>query len=153
MGEITGETSLGYARSVYMHRLSKTWKMSGDAKIATLIPLLNKNNENIENKIANTKEPILSIEEDKSNLIKNLKLYPNPTAGMFNLNFGLEENSAVSFRIFNLTGRVVYEEKERLFNKGNNKYTFKNEVNLSAGVYMFNVTSQEFSKTLKLVVD
>jgi hypothetical protein len=154
IGEITGETSLGYSRSVYIHRTSKTWKMSGDAKIATLISLLKSNNGNIENaKVANTKEAVLSVNEDENNLIKNLKLYPNPSDGKFNLGFSLKEESSVSFKIFNLSGQKVFEQNNNQFSKGNNKYVFDKAGKLSAGFYIVNVTSDEFSKSMKLIIE
>jgi len=154
MGEITGETDLKYEKKAKFKQKSKIWKMSGDAKIATLIAKLKEISGSIDNeKVANTKEAVLSVNEDENNLIKNLKLYPNPSDGTFNLGFSLKEESSVSFKIFNLSGQKVFEQNNNQFSKGNNKYVFDKAGKLSAGIYMVNITSDEFSKSMKLIIE
>jgi hypothetical protein len=163
MGEFTGETDykskpvLAVNRAYEGNRI-RIFKMSGDAKISTVLKKMKGTMDHIENKMANNKIASLSnvnaqlsnILED-STLIENLELYPNPSKGTFYLDFGLHESSSVSFKIFNLNGQIVYED-EGLFDKGNNKYTVNDVDNLPVGVYIFKVTSRDFTKSLRLVI-
>ena len=151
IGEFTGETSNGYVRKIFFRRASKVWKMDGDAKIATLHNLLKNNINNIQNKTVKTKNKTLAIVTSELNTFERIKLYPNPSNGIFNIDFVLNENSTLVFKIMNLNGRIVYEEKEKLFNKGNNKFTFKNK--LSSGVYVLQISSSKLTKSLKILIE
>ncbi|GAA3638854.1 T9SS type A sorting domain-containing protein [Flavivirga jejuensis] len=156
IGELTGETSLDYDLAIFIRNTSKVWKMHGDAQFTTLRSALRHHLSNIQNKSAGTKVAVQpeAIEEGLTDdtIFKDLKLYPNPLEETLYLDFGLEANSAVSFRLFNLKGQLVYEEKEQLFNKGHHKHTINSLGKLPAGIYMLQVKSQEFTESLKLVV-
>jgi hypothetical protein len=52
-------------------------------------------------------------------LIENQSvLYPNPNNGNFNLSFTVEDEKELSFRIIDLTGKVIYEDLEQPFKPG-----------------------------------
>lgn len=94
-------------------------------------------------------EPILSTA---------LKLYPNPSKdGTFNLEFALKEDGPVSFEIVNLSGQLVFKQQKQHLKKGNQKFELggraRGDVNLASGFYILNVSTNEFSKALKLLVE
>ena len=88
--------------------------------------------------------------EDKTELqVKNFKLYPNPTEGLFNLEFELEENAAAMIKIYNQKGEMVYNEKikksELIFNK---------QIDLSkeeSGIYFIKIIQFDKSITKKVM--
>jgi hypothetical protein len=101
---------------------------------------------------------VSEIEPPEPILITGLKLYPNPSKdGAFNLEFALKEDGPVSFEIVNLLGQLVFKQQKQHVNKGNQRFQLggraRGDVNLASGLYTVNVSTNEFSKALKLVVE
>jgi hypothetical protein len=106
---------------------------------------------------ARTSEDKVKIEEiiAEQDIISTLLLYPNPSKdGAFSLKFGLNKEGPVNFEIANLAGQVVYQKQNQLLGKGNHTLQFgKGNVALAAGFYIVRVFTNEYSKSLKLVVE
>ena len=75
-------------------------------------------------------------------------IYPNPTQGIFNIEF---KNEIMSIKIANVLGQVVYNEKETVTAAGTTK-----SINLSSfenGTYIVNVSNDEGTSSYKLILD
>ncbi len=93
----------------------------------------------------NVKMPV-----DNNLRIKELKLSPNPSKGMFRLNFVLPQSGETSVRIYNESGRQIYN-----YDLGSFSGDFDDEVNISqngAGTYFLEVRQGNQSVTKKIVL-
>ena len=73
---------------------------------------------------------------------------PNPTQGIFNIDF---KNEIKSIKIANVLGQVVYDEKEMVMTAGTTK-----SINLSSlenGTYIINVSNDEGTSSYKVIID
>lgn len=115
------------------------------------------------NLIIPNQNPRLAASEisPKSNYIESitpyndLRIYPNPSKnGDFTIEFGLEQEGLAELEIVNFSGLLVYNKKYVNLEKGNHKlHLQKGDTNLSSGIYIVKLITQEFTETLKLVVD
>jgi len=74
-----------------------------------------------------------------------VKLYPNPTHGSFNLEFGSSANRHIT--VSDLTGRIIFDSNSKLENLN---------VSLSdyaSGVYYVRIQSQSLNEVIKVVKD
>lgn len=89
----------------------------------------------------------LSVDDNVSPNTK-VVIYPNPTNGMFNIDF---KNEIKNIRISNMLGQVVYDEKVAVSAAGTSK-----NINLSqygSGIYIINVSNNEGTSNYKVVLD
>jgi hypothetical protein len=107
------------------------------------------------NRSANTSNKTKQAVIVSTSIYKDLLIYPNPTKdGSFNLEFSIEEDSAVSLEIFNFTGQIIYSRLNQHFNKGNHTMKFaKDNVNLAPGFYVVKMVTNEFVKSRKFLVE
>lgn len=68
--------------------------------------------------------------------------YPNPANSTLTLPFSLQQQSEVSFRIMDLSGRILHNIDKETLNAGAHQQQFDLE-HLSAGTYILSVVSQE----------
>lgn len=151
MGEFTGETSNGYSREFSVLKESRVYRMSGDAKIATLIAALNTNNSNIQNaRLADE----VGFEEDLVDLnsTNNINLYPNPSKGQFELDFNMEMAGEVSYQILDIGGRVI-SKASLAFEEGVQHWVVNEQANLSAGIYTIKLTGPDWQETRRLLIE
>lgn len=85
-----------------------------------------------------------------SNISPNTQVvvYPNPTNGIFNIDFKNEINN---IRVSNMLGQVIYEEKVAISIPGTSK-----NIDLSRfgnGVYILNVYNNEGTSNYKVIID
>lgn len=97
----------------------------------------------------------LAKDVEEENFTSKILLYPNPSKdGTFTLDFVLKADSTVRFEIVNAVGQLVFSKQNQLVSKGNNSFLFgKEDANLKSGLYIVNVITNEFSKSLKLIVE
>lgn len=88
-------------------------------------------------------------EETLNNMMLN-KVYPNPASGMVNIYFSLDEASAGSISIYNIGGELMQNVSAQ-FQAGLNQQQMNIE-NLSAGIYMIQLTVNHETRTMKMVV-
>ncbi|MDZ4668141.1 MAG: LamG-like jellyroll fold domain-containing protein [bacterium] len=84
------------------------------------------------------------IEQSKVDLVEEEKavLFPNPNNGGFNLSFTLGSDQYRSFRMIDLSGKIVYEEEKQLFKAGNQLKSF-DLTNLNNGYYTLQVLEND----------
>ena len=76
----------------------------------------------------------------------NLVVYPNPATTSFNFKLETMSEEKVSFRIFDMAGRLVFE-----INEANANELYNVGENLSAGVYMIQAAQGTETKVLRVV--
>jgi hypothetical protein len=151
-----GETPTAQPLSFYALKESEVYMKPApaDGNIASVISTLNANMNTIYNARSAESANKTVLVEDMVREESSLRVYPNPTNKSFNMDFTLQADGPVSFKIYNSNGQVVFKEKNKVFYKGRNSNLFlKEDVKLSSGIYMVNITSDEFSKSMKLIVE
>ncbi|TMM29613.1 T9SS type A sorting domain-containing protein [Polaribacter aestuariivivens] len=85
------------------------------------------------------------------NTFSEFNLYPNPSSGVINLKFDIEENSSdIAIQLFDVRGRLVSEKK---FNNISNR--FSEEIsyeNVSKGLYLVKISNGSKQTTKKLIL-
>ncbi len=82
--------------------------------------------------------------------VENISLFPNPSKGMFRLEFELPNSGDTSIKVFNSSGRIIYS-----FDLGEYSGLFSDEVDISQngpGAYYLNVTQGNASVTKKIML-
>lgn len=77
---------------------------------------------------------------------------PNPANENATISYNLQNAGDVVFTMYNVNGQIVRNENLIGQNAGLNRLTV-NTADLAAGVYYFTMTSNGFSKTMKMVVN
>jgi hypothetical protein len=81
-----------------------------------------------------------------------LKVFPNPTRGEFNLEFELETNHPVVVRIFDLTGKEVRDLTNDLEKTGSNYSARVTLNNPTPGIHFIRVESAKQKIIKKLII-
>lgn len=84
----------------------------------------------------NIYSPVLSVKN--GGIIKGLELYPNPTHKQLNITLKAEANQEATLQIFNVEGKLVYQNKRQL-QAGQNVLSV-DVAHLVAGMYTFKST-------------
>jgi len=86
---------------------------------------------------------------EQENFSSELKLYPNPANGQFTIEMPGNSMESIRVSIFDLTGRMVYEQTY----KDHSGNLIIDPGNLFSGIYFVKVSSESYSKSIKLVVE
>ena len=81
----------------------------------------------------------------------NMKMYPNPNDGKFNLNFNLKNKADAEVTVYDMQGKQVYSEKLPNFSGDYNK-----AIDISSntkGVYFVKIQQGKHSQVKKIVMD
>ena len=83
-----------------------------------------------------------------------LNIYPDPSAGAFNVTFALSAPAHLSVSVLDMIGRVVIPVTEGFYKQGNNIIHVDNSQtsNLSNGIYLVQLNGDGVSVTKRLVV-
>jgi hypothetical protein len=81
------------------------------------------------------------------NLYQN---YPNPFNPVTNIKFDLKENSFVTLKIYDETGKEIQTLVNSRLNEGQHSYNWNAE-NFSSGVYFYKITAGSFSDIKKML--
>ena len=101
--------------------------------------------------LSNVTTTVAGIGIEEVNLSAGVSVYPNPANDFINVAYGLTNNSVVTVDVINIVGERVMTEYIGSQAAGN--YTSRLDVsNLSAGVYMLNVTINGNSNTVRVSV-
>ena len=91
----------------------------------------------------------------RTNLLQELKIYPNPARRSQNINIEFENknDSKMTIRMFSLDNKLV-TEKEYSVNEGMNRISHFINLRLASGVYIVQVidTTNRFTRTAKIIV-
>ncbi len=77
--------------------------------------------------------------------------YPNPFNPSTKINFSLPQDTKVSIRIFDITGKELSTLLNSDLNAGYHTVNF-NASNLSSGIYFYTINAGSYSKTLKMIL-
>jgi hypothetical protein len=80
----------------------------------------------------------------------NTLIYPNPSRGLFNVAFNLEQFETVNIQVISSTGALLHDVD--FPNTLNQTYTFSPEL-FSKGFFFLKITSQSISQTKKLIIN
>ncbi|KAB2914467.1 MAG: T9SS type A sorting domain-containing protein [Bacteroidetes bacterium] len=87
-----------------------------------------------------------------NNDIISFNVFPNPAvAGKLNISFTLNKKDNITFKIYDLTGRNVYESNSQALAAGENLFTI-NTLNLKAGNYLLKIEGETFSSSQKISI-
>ena len=89
-------------------------------------------------------QPPLSLEE---NVLSGLKIYPNPTTGIVNIDLGASLSDTSIVNLFDIQGRII-STKEM-----NSSVDSINISNLSDGVYLLTIENGTSKTTKKIVLN
>ncbi len=87
----------------------------------------------------------IMLNSDKNDLVKNVKIYPNPVSEV--LNVSLSENKDFTIEISNLIGESLYKN-----GYNNSKFAKINIESFSEGIYLVTIKSEGKSKTNKIII-
>lgn len=82
--------------------------------------------------------------------LEKINLYPNPSKGMFKLQFDLPEKGQTEIKVFNAAGRIIYE-----YELGNFTGEFSDEVDISqngTGTYFLQIRQGEKYASKKIIL-
>jgi hypothetical protein len=92
----------------------------------------------------------LGTKKDMAAYVNEINAYPNPTNGKLTINVDLKKNANVSVRVMNVMGQEVANVTPRMFTAGNNNVAVDMS-GLANGVYLYTVTSDNFTVTNRIV--
>ena len=87
-----------------------------------------------------------TLSNNDFSLNQNIKIYPNPTSGIFSIQSTLDEN--IKVQIFDILGKQVL--KSIIINKGINTIDASE---LSKGIYQLKFNNENGSSTQKLIIN
>ncbi len=93
---------------------------------------------------------IISTVKPVRNLNEKIKIYPNPNNGIFNLEFTANYSSPLTVTLFDVTGKMVYQNQM--------EHRQKSEIiivtqNLSAGLYTLILKTEKEQIVKKIIID
>ncbi len=92
----------------------------------------------------NSNLPLCSALNIENNTVfSNVSVFPNPTQGVVNINFGDLKN--IEVKVFNSIGQLVYQNK--IINSSNYKFN----LDVMAGIYLLELSTEKQKKHFKLI--
>ena len=94
----------------------------------------------------------IGIEEERIGL-SSIKIYPNPTAGDFNIELNVTQSDVFNVNLLDINGRLVdVLAKNEKLGIGNHNLESNLNNNLAKGVYLVEIKNSKGSKVEKLVI-
>lgn len=93
---------------------------------------------------------LLSVNNLENNGLAIGNIYPNPTNGQTNVNYTLANESTVSIKVVDVTGKVVYTSNQGSQVSGNHKVSF-DAASFTNGVYYVTIITDGTQVTKKLI--
>jgi hypothetical protein len=84
--------------------------------------------------------------------IKLTQNFPNPVVNNTSFQFQLDEASAVTFEVFDITGKLVYSEDLGEVPALSNRLVEFNRVNLAPGTYTYGIATENERLTRKMII-
>ena len=89
------------------------------------------------------------VEESLANQF-GLVAYPNPFTNQVSFSYDLETSSSVTFEVFDIAGKLIYTEAQKLMSAGKHQIDWNAE-SAQPGIYVYRLTAGESIMTNKLV--
>jgi hypothetical protein len=96
-------------------------------------------------------ETPLTIENSNKD-ISGLSVFPNPSNEQTSIKFNLKSSNNVTIKVINLLGEEVLKMNNEHVHSGNHNIQI-NSQQLSAGIYIINLTSGNHSESIKMIVN
>ena len=80
----------------------------------------------------------------------NFSVFPNPSNGSFNIQFNKWPGEKLAIKIYDLSGKLIYDENYLSSDGLSKKIQLKN---FSSGIYLLNVSSGNFKETKKITIN
>jgi len=77
--------------------------------------------------------------------------YPNPVTNSMTISFAIEQSQNVSFKLFDMTGRLVKVIADEIMDEGENKITV-NASSLKEGIYILRMDANGYSSLKRISV-
>jgi hypothetical protein len=87
----------------------------------------------------------------ENNLSNKVAIFPNPVTNTATISFSLTQSQKVSFKIFDMNGRLIATLADKIFKAGENELVWNSD-KVNAGVYFLQFQSAENVQTEKLIV-
>lgn len=92
-----------------------------------------------------------SIDEIVAINSNSYKLYPNPSGGNLTIEFNLAKAERLTLKVYDINGRLVFQENEKQYSKGNNKFAI-NALALESGSYFLQLLGKELKVEKKFII-
>jgi hypothetical protein len=93
----------------------------------------------------------LGTKEDYSAYVNEISAFPNPTNGTFTIGLDLKKNANVKVRVTNLLGQEVATVAPKAMAPGKNSDVKIDMSKFASGIYLYTVSSDEFTVTKRIV--
>lgn len=90
-------------------------------------------------------------ESDALDAFQNISIYPNPNRGIFNIQFEMNTTADLFFKLYDVTGKVILENKA-LCQIGENNIPI-DLPNQAAGIYFLQMNLENNTKYIKVVIE
>jgi hypothetical protein len=84
--------------------------------------------------------------------VETINIFPNPFSGSTTISFSLPQSQKVSFRIVDMSGRLVTILADKIFETGENEIIW-NAKRVNSGIYFLRMETVNFSAIRKLIVE
>lgn len=93
----------------------------------------------------------LTLSVKENSFLDGFRIYPNPSKGKFNLSFNSSLNENVQIKVYDLSGRLVYDD---VFQSATSKYNTTIDLSsMKSGIYISEVKVGNNISTHKLIVE
>ena len=93
----------------------------------------------------------LGVKKTAGSVTTEVLVYPNPSSGQLNVRFNGFKSSKATVVISNITGQIIVQKDVEL--TGNDQTITLSIPNHNHGVYILKVTSEEATRTLKILIE
>lgn len=133
IGHILGQTTFTF-----------TYDASGNRTDRTILLI---KSAIINDTVSNTQKPEQKQKIEDSIGFHVIKIYPNPTVGLLNVEIPFKNEQKISIMVYDLNGKVLIEKIV------NDQNTIINLSEHPAGIYILNVIIGKFRKDWKIIKD
>ena len=101
-----------------------------------------------------TDESVTGTDKENNNLPGTFQLsqnYPNPFNQTTNISWNIKQNSFISLKVYNILGQEIATLVNGMKSAGTHTVSFNAE-DLSSGVYLYKLETNEFSQTRKMLL-
>jgi hypothetical protein len=92
------------------------------------------------------------VNPELSDILTDLKIYPNPSGSIFNIVFSITEMRQVAICLEDVTGKIVANIAEKEMSQGEHQIQFNpGENNISTGIYLLKLTVDQDITIRKLI--